>query len=96
MTVSVPESAGEYVTLQVEEAPLPERVQVAELKVPEAVLANDTVPVGVTVVPDAVSVTVAVHVEEEPTSREEGEQSRPVEVLRSGAETAREKVPELP
>ena len=68
-------------TPQVEDVSVPARVQTVGLNVPEPVLAKDTAPVGVALAPDEVSVTVAVHVEEEPTFREEGEHVRLVEVL---------------
>ena len=43
-------------------APVPANVQGDPVKVPVSELVNDTVPVGVLVVPGDVSVTVAVHV----------------------------------
>lgn len=46
----------------------------AELKVPEALLVNVTVPVGVMLVPDDVSVAVAVHVVCAVTGTDEGVQ----------------------
>ena len=46
-------------TLQIADEPLPDRVQVAGLKVPVPLLIQLTVPVGVIVVPGEVSVTVA-------------------------------------
>ncbi len=45
-----------------------------ELKVPEALLVNVTVPVGVMLVPDDVSVAVAVHVVCAVTGTDEGVQ----------------------
>jgi len=52
--VSVPDAVGVILTEQVADAPVP-----ASVHVPPGV--NVTVPVGVLVVPAAVSVTVAVH-----------------------------------
>jgi hypothetical protein len=92
----VPDSVGEYVMVQSDDTPLPARRHVEGLTVPEPVLLKETVPVGVIAVPDAVSVTTAVHSEEEPTCRDEGEHVRPVEVLRVAVSTARAKVLELP
>ena len=74
---------------QEEDAPAPARTQSAGEKVPGLVPLNDTVPVGVTLVPDEVSVTVAVQTEDEPTLTEEGEQLRMAEVLRVRLETTR-------
>ena len=51
-------------TLHVAVPPVPERVQVVELKVPGPLLLQATVPVGVMGVPGDVSITVAVHVVE--------------------------------
>jgi hypothetical protein len=50
--------------------------------VPEPLLANVTVPVGVTAVPEAVSATVAVQVELEFTGTEDGLHDTEVEVAR--------------
>jgi hypothetical protein len=63
MMVSVPDPAGAYVTVQVDDAPVPARVQADGLNVPDPVLPKYMVPVGVVLIPDEVSVTVAVHVE---------------------------------
>ncbi len=68
-------------------------VQVVELKVPEALLLNVTVPVGVIFVPAEVSVTVTVQVVAAFTGSVAGEQVTLVEVER--LMTARLKVPEL-
>ncbi len=68
-------------------------VQVVELKVPEALLLNVTVPVGAILVPDDVSVTVAVQVADAFTGSVAGAQVTLVEVER--LMTVRLKVPEL-
>ena len=68
---------------QLDDAPLPARVQLEGLNFPVPVLVKETVPVGVTRVPVAVSVTLAVHEEEEPACREEGEHVTLVEVVRA-------------
>ncbi|TMP99806.1 MAG: hypothetical protein E6K99_03905 [Thaumarchaeota archaeon] len=70
-------------TLHVAVPPVPERVQVVELKVPGPLLLQLTVPVGVIGVPGDVSVTVAVHVVECKSWIVLGEQLRLVEVVRS-------------
>ena len=49
-------------TEQVADAPVPAKVQGDPVKVPVLLVVKATVPVGVLVVPAAVSVTVAVHV----------------------------------
>jgi putative aminopeptidase FrvX len=49
---------------------------------PAESLLKPTVPVGVTAVPEAVSVTVAVHVEACPTATDPGEHDTPVELER--------------
>jgi hypothetical protein len=51
-------------------------------KLPDESLEKPTVPVGVEAVPDAVSVTVAVHEVALPTATELGEQLTPVDVER--------------
>src|SRR2546430_17627354 len=71
------------VTLHAAVPPVPERVQVVELKVPGPLLLQLTVPVGVIGVPGDVSVTVAVHVVECKSWIVLGEQLRLVEVVRS-------------
>lgn len=60
MIVGVPSEArfGVYVTEQLPEL----SVQVVELKLPEPLLLKVRVPVGVTLVPEEVSTTVAVQV----------------------------------
>ncbi len=68
-------------------------MQVAELKVPEALLVKLIVPLGVIVVPDEISLTVAVHVEGTFTWSEPGEQRRLMELERF--EAVRVKLPEL-
>ena len=61
-----PTALGVYVTEQLP----PDNVQlVPGLKAPDPELENDTEPVGVELVPEAVSVTVAVHVDPWPTTR---------------------------
>lgn len=80
MTVSVPAEVGVNVTEQ-----LPEnKLQLVGLKDPLAVPAfvNMTVPVGVVAVPDAVSVTVVVHVEPLFVTTDDGAQLTVVEVER--------------
>ena len=83
-------------TAQTDDGSVPARVQLEGLNVPSPVLSKYTAPVGVMLVPDAMSVTVAVHMEEEPTCREEGEHARLVEVLRVRVEMTRVNAPELP
>jgi hypothetical protein len=60
-------------------APVPVRVQGEPVKVPEPEVAKPTVPVGVDGVAE-VSVTVAVHVSEEPTTTGDVPQLTVVEV----------------
>lgn len=62
ITLTVPVWLGVNFTWHVAEAPLPERVHVAEENVPGLLLEKATFPVGVTAVPGLVSVTVTVHV----------------------------------
>jgi hypothetical protein len=73
---------GLYVTEQVAVAPVPLSVQGDPVNVPVPLLANDTVPVGVTAVPGELSVTVAVHVTVPPMLIEDGEQVTLVMVVR--------------
>jgi len=77
--VCAPTAAGVYVT---EHFPVASSVQVVELKVPELLLVQVTVPLAVVCVPTPVSVTVAVHVDEPPAGTLDGEQLTPVEVVR--------------
>jgi len=70
------------VTEHVADAPVPANVQGDPTKVPVLLLANDTVPVGVLVVPAAESVTVAVHVPACPVLRVAGQARVVVVVLR--------------
>ena len=70
------------VTLHAAVPPVPERVQVVELKVPGPLLLQLTVPVGVICVPGDASVTVAVHVVEWWSWMVVGEQLTLVVVLR--------------
>jgi len=72
--------AGVKVTAQLAVAPLPERLQVAEEKLPALLAENATVPDGVIGVPELVSVTVAVQVELEPAVTLAGAQEREVVV----------------
>ncbi len=65
-----------------------------ELKLPEPLLVKVTVPVGVTVVPADVSVTVAVQVEGAFAGSELGEQTTLTDEERF--EAVRVKLPELP
>lgn len=60
--VPVPTAMGVYVTWQLAEVPVPDRVQLAPLKLPLPLLAKPTVPVGVMMFPVEVSETVAVQV----------------------------------
>ena len=69
-------------TEHVADAPVPANVQGDPTKVPVLLLANDTVPAGVLVVPAAVSVTVAVHVPACPVLRVAGQARVVVVVLR--------------
>jgi len=55
------------VTEQVADAPVPASVQGEPVKVPVLPVVNATVPLGVIAVPAAVSVTVTVHVDGDPT-----------------------------
>jgi hypothetical protein len=64
---SVPAIEGVYVTEQVAVALLPARVQAVSENVPAPPVNQCTVPPGVIATPGDVSVTVAVHVEAEPT-----------------------------
>lgn len=81
--VPVPAAVGVYVTEQDALAPLPDKVQAPPpLNVPALSEVKVTVPLGVVFVPAAVSVTVAVHVVELPTSTVPGEQETLVEVER--------------
>jgi len=63
------------VTEHVAVAPVPAKVQGDPVKVPVPLEVNETVPVGVLVVPGEVSATVAVHVPACPTLRVEGQAS---------------------
>ena len=70
-----PTALGAYDTEQFADAPLPESVQVPPPpNAPEPLLPKLTVPVGVAVVPNAVSVTVAVQVAAWPIAKAFGEQ----------------------
>src|SRR2546428_440185 len=79
--VPLPTAVGVYVTEQDALDPLPESVQLAELKVPLPLLMKETLPVGVVGVP-VVSVTVAVQVVGCPTATVAGVQPTVVEVER--------------
>src|SRR2546428_444226 len=72
--VPLPTALGVYVTEQDALDPLPESVQLAELKVPLPLLMKETLPVGVVGVP-VVSVTVAVQVVGWPTATVAGVQA---------------------
>ena len=72
-----------YVTEQLEELPLPLRVQLSELKEPKAVVIKLTTPVGVIAVPVPVSDDAAVHVTGALTGAEPGMQFTLVDVGRS-------------
>ena len=63
--------------------PPPLRAHDAALKVPAALVAHVTDPVGVVGEPASVSVTVAVQVLASPTETVEGEQTTPVAVERT-------------
>ena len=63
-------------------------MQLEVLKLPDPELVNETVPVGVEVVPGAVSLTVAVHVDDWETFTEEGLQFTAVDVERRVTVTA--------
>ncbi len=91
MFVPAEPELGVYVTEQIPDAL---SVQVAALNVPEpAVKLHETVPVGVILVPESESVTVAVHVTPTLTGVEEGLQLKLVDVER--LLTVRLNVPEL-
>src|SRR2546422_4535169 len=79
--VPLPTALGVYVTEQDALDPLPESVQLAELKVPLPLLMKETLPVGVVGVP-VVSVTVAVQVVLTPTGTLVGVQLTLVDVER--------------
>jgi len=79
--VPLPTAVGVYVTEQDALDPLPESVQLAELKVPLPLLMKETLPVGVVGVP-VVSVTVAVQVVLTPTGTLVGVQLTLVDVER--------------
>ncbi len=80
MIVVPPLTDGTKVTEQVAVVPLPERVHVVELKLPEWLDVKVTVPLGVAGAPPPVSVTVAVHVVGEPVGTGEGLQTTVVVV----------------
>jgi hypothetical protein len=88
----VPTALGVYVT---EQLPLLKVQLVAGLKVPDPELVNETVPVGVDVVPDAVSLTVAVQVDPWETGIEEELQLTLVDVERAVTFNARPIASEL-
>jgi hypothetical protein len=79
----VPIALGVYDALHEEEAPEPDRVQGEFVKLPPepALEVKVTVPLGVTGVVE-VSITVAVHDVEEPTTTEEGRQLTEVDTGR--------------
>lgn len=80
--LAVPVDDAAKVTEQLEDAPVPARVQGLPVKEPVTpVCANVTVPVGVVGVPTLVSVTVAVHVVDWPTTTGLGEQVTVVVVM---------------
>jgi hypothetical protein len=68
--------------VQVLIAPVPLRVQLAGVKLPLPLLAKLTLPVGVLVVPESVSVTVALQLVADPTFTEVGVQLTDVVVVR--------------
>ncbi len=70
-------------TWQVATAPLPVSEQDFEEKLPDPLLLNNTVPLGVIGVPLSTSLTVAVHVVWLSTGTETGLQLRLVELARS-------------
>jgi hypothetical protein len=71
--VPVPTAVGTYETLHFPAfVPLLERLQVFELNAPVPLVENVTIPVGLVAPVDAVSVTVAVHEVDAPTSTELG------------------------
>jgi len=81
--VPVPNAVGVYETEQVAVAPLPLSVQLPELlNVPLPLLVKLRLPVGVTVVPESLSVTEAVQVVALFTLTEAGTQLREDEVVR--------------
>src|SRR3989442_5559746 len=86
MTVGMP-GKDVKATLHVAVPPVPESVQLVELKVPGPLLLQLTVPVGVIGVPGDVSVTVAVHVVEWKSWIVVGEQLTLVEVVRGNTNT---------
>jgi hypothetical protein len=67
--------------VQVLIAPVPLRVQLAGVKLPLPLLAKLTLPVGVLVVPESVSVTVALQLVADPTFTEVGVQLTDVVVV---------------
>lgn len=77
--VPVPTALGVYDAWHEEEAPDPDRVQGEPVKLPAPSVVKVTVPPGVNGVAE-VSVTVAVHVLEEPTATEAGRQLTEVDV----------------
>ena len=81
LCVPDPTALGPYDTEQFADAPLPESVQVPPpANAPEPLLPKPTVPVGVDVVPDAASVTVAVQIAAWPVAKAFGEQVSCVDV----------------
>src|ERR1700746_1743054 len=81
--VPVPNAVGVYETEQVAVAPLPLSVQLPELpNVPLPLLVKLTLPVGLTVVPESLSVTEAVQVVALFTLTEAGTQLTEDEVVR--------------
>jgi hypothetical protein len=74
-------TVGVYDAWQEEETPEPDRVQGELAKVPVPLEMKDTVPPGVTGV-EEVSITVAVHVVEDPVTKVEGRQLTEVDVGR--------------
>jgi len=83
LAITVPALVGLNVTVQLEVVALTDaNVQGDPTKVPVLLVANDTVPVGVLVVPAAVSVTVAVQVPACETLRVAGQDIVVVVVLR--------------
>jgi len=92
MWVPVPTAAGVYVTEQLAEVPVPDRAQLATLKLPLPLLVKLAVPVGV-MFPVEVSATVAVQVLAWFTATMLGVQVTVVVVVRLS--TVRAKSPEL-
>jgi hypothetical protein len=81
--VPVPNAVGVYETEQMAVAPLPLRVQLPELlNVPLSLLVKLSLPLGVTVVPESLSVTEAVQVVALFTLTEAGKQLTEAEVVR--------------